>query len=422
MGTEAEKFGLLAESLAPLPFQGPRSVQRVLTLLVERHGWHPERESADGDVIALTRGASSITLEPAGQLELSGAPFANLHETAAEFTQHRAELEGISEELQLVWLSLGFHPFARDEDLPRVTKQRYAIMERYLPTRGPRALDMMRRTCTVQANIDYDSEADAIRKLRVGLLLQPIVTAMFAHSPLFEGRLGAHRCERAAVWIGMDPDRSGMLPFAFGSDMSFRAYVEWALDVPMFLVKRGARIIENTGQTFRTFMREGVSGARATMHDWEMHLNTLFPEVRLKRTIELRGADAQREARTTALPALWKGLLYDARALDLAEALVSSLEPAALRSVRPEIARSALGAQLAGRPVLEWAQHVLEIATAGLQRLAQQDPALRGEDRYLDSLRASIEQGRCPADELVAGLAGTQDAAFRQRVVALTRF
>jgi glutamate--cysteine ligase len=419
VGTEAEKFGLLAESLQPLPFVGPRSVQRVLQLFVERHGWQAEREQPHGDVIALTRGSSSITLEPAGQLELSGAPFASIHETAAEFDTHLRELHGISDELGIVWLSLGFHPFATQAELPQVTKSRYAIMQRYLPTRGPRALDMMRRTCTVQANLDYDSEQDAVRKLRVGLALQPIVTAMFANSPFYEGTTGAHRCERAAVWLGMDPDRSGILPFAWERDMSFQSYVEWALDVPMFLLKRGDKVIENTRQTFRSFMKDGVQGERATRHDWELHLNTLFPEARLKKTLEMRGADAQGPLLTPALPALWKGLLYDAEALTRAEALIAPLDARSVLEARPEIARKALDARLAGRSVGGWASDVLEIARGGLVRLAVGDTDAASEAAYLGPLSSLIECGACPADAL---LAATQDRAdFRPAVVRHTR-
>jgi glutamate--cysteine ligase len=421
VGTEAEKFGLLSDTLAPLPFAGPRSVQRVLALFVERHGWRPEREHARGDVIALTRGASSITLEPAGQLELSGAPFASIADTAAEFDAHLDELHGISDELGIVWMSLGFHPFARQEDLPRVTKQRYAIMETYLPTRGPRALDMMRRTCTVQANLDYESEEDAIRKLRIALALQPIVTGMFAHSPLLEDKRAPNLSERAAVWLGMDPDRSGMLPFAWDRDMSLRSYVEWALDVPMFMIKRGERVIANTAQTFRAFLAEGVAGERATRHDWEMHLNTLFPEVRLKRTLEVRGADAQRAALTPALPALWKGLLYDPRALAQAESLVSGLDPRQLSEARPDIARRALAAMLAGRPLHEWAARVLEIAVAGLQAQADAGSQSPGEEKYLLPFCELVARGMSPADELVAATDGFAGAELRSKVLAHTR-
>jgi glutamate--cysteine ligase len=419
VGTEAEKFGLLAESLEPLPFVGPRSVQRVLELFVERHAWRAEREQPNGDVIALTRGSSSITLEPAGQLELSGAPFASIHETAAEFDTHWRELHGISDELGIVWLSLGFHPFATLAELPQVTKSRYAIMQRYLPTRGPRALDMMRRTCTVQANLDYDSEQDAVGKLRVGLALQPIVTAMFANSPFYEGAEGAHRCERAAVWLGMDPDRSGILPFAWERDMSFRSYVEWALDVPMFLLKRGDKVIENTRHTFRGFMKDGVQGERATRHDWELHLNTLFPEARLKKTLEMRGADAQGALLTPALPALWKGLLYDAEALTRAEALIAPLDARGVAEARPQIAQKALAARLAGRSVGDWASDVLEIARSGLERLAALEPDVPSDAAHLAPLASLIERRACPADDL---LTATQTRVeFRSAVVRHTR-
>jgi glutamate--cysteine ligase len=419
VGTEAEKFGLLADTLAPLPFDGPRSVRRVLALLVERYGWHEEREYEHGEVISLSRAQASITLEPAGQLELSGAPLATVHETAAEFDNHWREVKSIAEELGIVWLSVGFHPFAGPADLPHVPKLRYGIMERYLPTRGPRALDMMRRTCTVQANLDYDSEDDAVRKLRISLALQPIVTAMFAHSPLMEGRIGPHLCERAAVWIGMDPDRSGMLPFAWERDMSFRAYAEWALDVPMFMLKRGSRVIENTAQTFRTFMAKGAEGERATLSDWATHLNTLFPEARLKNTIEVRGADAQRPELACALPALWKGLLYDERALSQLETLIAPLSARLVSDARPEIAKRALRATLAGRPVRKWAEEVIEIGRASLERQACRDAQGRDESAYLEPLIALLAAGKTPADVLLEALGETRD--FRANVVARTR-
>jgi glutamate--cysteine ligase len=419
IGTEAEKLGLLSDSLAPLPFDGPRSVQRVLALLAERFGWHKEREHEEGDVIALSRGEASITLEPAGQLELSGAPFATVHQTQAEFDTHLRELSGISEELGITWLSLGFHPFATHEQLPHVSKFRYAIMERYLPTRGPRALDMMRRTCTVQANLDYENETDAVRKLRVSLAIQPIVTAIFAHSPFVEGRVGPHLCERASVWLGMDPDRSGILPFAWERDMSYRAYVEWALDVPMFMLKRGSRVIPNTTQTFRQFLARGAEGESATRTDWETHLNTLFPEARLKRTIEVRGADAQRTELTCALPALWKGLLYDEQALSQLEALITPLNAQLVQLARPEIARRALHATLADRPVLKWAEEVLEIARASLTRQADLDAAGRDENIYLQPLLELIAAGTTPAEKLLDAVRGQHD--LRASIVANTR-
>jgi glutamate--cysteine ligase len=419
VGTEAEKFGLLSDTFAPLPFEGPRSVRRVLDLLAERHGWEPEREHDKGQVISLRRAQASITLEPAGQLELSGAPFKTIHETQAEFDAHLRELSGMSEELGIVWLSVGFHPFARHEDLPHVPKLRYGIMESYLPTRGPRALDMMRRTCTVQANLDYENETDAVRKLRVSLAAQPIVTAMFANSPLYEGRNGANLCERGAVWLGMDPDRSGVLPFAWEGNMSFQKYVDWALDVPMFMIKRGGRVISNTQQTFRRFLRDGSSGERATLHDWETHINTLFPEARLKNTIEVRGADAQPTRLTCALPALWKGLLYDARALGDLETLISPLDSAQLTRARPEIVRLALNATLGGRPMQAWAEDLIAIARGGLQRIADRNPAGQDETIYLDPLSQLIARRTTSAELLRTAVSNAPD--FRLAAVQATR-
>jgi glutamate--cysteine ligase len=419
VGTEAEKQGLLADGFAPLPFEGPRSVRRVLELLADRYGWQPEREHEGGVAIALLRDNASITLEPAGQLELSGAPFADVHQTKAELDTHLRELREVSAELGIIWLSLGFHPFATHVELPHVPKFRYAIMQRYLPTRGPRSLDMMRRTCTVQANLDYSSEADAIRKLRIGLALQPVVTALFANSPFVEGRVGPRLCERAAVWLGMDPDRSGLLPFAWERNASFQSYVEWALDVPMFLIKRGDRVIDCSAITFRTFMRDGIEGERATQHDWETHLNTMFPEARLKRTLELRGADAQSAELTCALPALWRGLLYDPTSLDRAEALIGPLDPRSLQAARPAIAERALGAELAGRSVQRWAQDVLELAIGGLQRLSVRDAEGRDESVHLEVLRQQLERGETSASRLVAEVQGAAD--FRKRVVQLAR-
>jgi glutamate--cysteine ligase len=418
VGTEAEKFGWQLATQAPVPFAGSPSVQLVLRSLSERFGWTPEREHAEGEVIALLRGQSSITLEPAGQLELSGAPLVSIHDTQREFDQHFAELHAICDPLRVKWLSLGFHPFARQSDLPSVPKLRYVIMERYLPTRGPRALDMMRRTCTVQANLDYSSENDAIRKLRVGLALQPIVTALFANSPIYEGHLTDRVSERADVWLNMDPDRSGLLPFAWDRDMSFRKYIEWALDVPMFLIKRGGRVIANTEQTFREFLKHGQHGERATISDWRTHLNTLFPEARLKNTLEMRGADAQSRSQMTALPALWKGLLYDEQALQRAEQLITPLSASIMNGVRPELVSFGLNAKLLGRPLSAWASEIVEIARAGLERIGLTNERGESEAVYLDAIARLVHDGRCPADELRSELKHATN--FAERVVELT--
>jgi glutamate--cysteine ligase len=418
VGTEAEKFGWLTQEGAPLPFQGPASVQTVLERLVERFGWQPEREHAQGEVIALTRDKSSITLEPAGQLELSGAPHKSIHETAQEFEKHYSELHGVADSLGIAWLSLGFHPFCAHEALPHVPKLRYGIMERYLPTRGHRALDMMRRTCTVQANLDFSSESDALRKLRIGLALQPIVTAMFANSPLVEGTLSGRVSERADVWLHMDPSRTGLLPFAWERDITFRDYIEWALDVPMFLIKRGDKVVQNTSQTFREFLRDGAHGERATRADWRTHINTLFPEVRLKNTIEMRGADAQGKALTCALPALWKGLMYSEDSLKRAEALVSPLSAAIMQRIRPQVAQIGLQVKLLERPLHEWANEVLQIVRSGLEQAGSLNAQGETEAIYIDALERLVREGRSPADVLRSELKAPGD--LRSRVISLT--
>jgi glutamate--cysteine ligase len=404
VGTEAEKPGLLTDSGAPIPYEGPRSVSAILDALSQRYGWFPDREVEGGPVIALRRGDASITLEPGGQLELSGAPFTSIHDTAFELDQHMAELNDVSRELGVVWLGLGFQPFAKQSELSWVPKLRYGVMREYLPTRGSMALDMMRRTCTVQANLDYSSEADAIDQIRIGMALAPIVTAMFANSPLVEGVITGERSHRARVWLNTDPDRSGLLPFVFEEQMSFERYTEWALDVPMFMVKRDGKVIHNTGQTFRAFMRDGFGGVTATMDDWRTHLGTLFPEVRLKRTIEMRGADSLPRELVCALPALWKGLLYDEQARTRARSVASRISPAEAESIRASVGELGVTAQLKGKPVLDWALEVLSIARDGLMRLSVLDKEGRDERIYLDPLSALLAKGQTPADALIAKL------------------
>jgi glutamate--cysteine ligase len=420
VGAEAEKFGVLEGTYEPLPYHGPRSVRAVLDALVERFGWLPESEYPGGEVISLKRADASITLEPGAQLELSGAPFSSIHEIHDEWAQHIEELREVGEPLGIAWLGLGFHPFARQDDLPWVPKLRYGVMRDYLPTRGSMGLDMMRRTSTVQANLDFSSEADAMRKLRVAMALSPIVTAMFANSPLYEGAPSGERTRRGLVWLHTDPDRTGLLPFLWGGKASFEGYVEWALDVPMFLVKRGAKVVHNTGQTFRSFMRDGYAGTHATAEDWFAHLGTVFPEVRLKKTIELRGADSLPYALTPSLAALAKGLFYDDQALTKAEALVSSLSYDAVAGVRREVARSALAAELDGRPMLEWARQVVAIASEGLARFQAHSPSPRGSEAlYLHPLEQLLARGQTPADALLAHL--DPGRPLPQQVVDLAR-
>ncbi|HEU4408045.1 MAG TPA: glutamate-cysteine ligase family protein [Polyangiaceae bacterium] len=406
IGAEAEKFGVDRATGAPLLYHAPegKSVPTVLHTLMERHGWEPEAETEAGPLIALRRGHASVTLEPGGQLELSGAPLPDVHAVCAESRGHFDELRSISEEMGVVWLGLGFHPFARQADLDWVPKMRYGIMREYLPKRGRFALDMMRRTATVQANYDYSSERDAMRKLRVSLKLSPVVTAMFANSPFVEGRPFGGRSYRARVWLDVDPDRQGLVPGVFGENSTYDDYIRWALDVPMFLFKRGGKAVENTGQTFRSFLRDGFEGHRPTMVDWETHLNTLFPEVRLKRTIEVRGADSLPAELACALPALWAGIFYDERALAEAEALVGDMTHDELVALRQQVPQLALESPFRGGRLVSLAERVVSIAEGGLERRARLSRDGHDERIHLARLKRLVERGACPADDLLARL------------------
>jgi glutamate--cysteine ligase len=421
IGTEAEKFGVDATTFAPIDYAGPRGVLRVLEALRASHGWVPQRESADGPIIALTREAASVTLEPGAQLELSGAPAANLHETDAEMRGHLRELSSISAELNLAWLSVGFHPLATQTQLPWVPKKRYGIMREYLPTRGDGALDMMRRTATVQVNLDFCSESDALDKLRVALRASPIVQAMTANSPFYEGRLAGRCSMRGDVWLRMDPERSGLIPALWGEgQLRYRDYVEWALDAGMFLFKREDRIIANTGQSFRSFLRHGYQGHRATSDDWLLHLNTLFPEVRLKKTIEARCADSLPASLAVSVPALFTGMLYDRRALEAAWELLAPFSYQEVMLARPDLVTHGLRAKLAGQPVQELAERLFEIAAAGLERRARHDARGQDERIHLRRLGVLLQSGRTPADVLLDGLRdGDGDLAIE--LVARTR-
>lgn len=405
IGAEAEKFGVHATTLRPIPYEGhERSVRTILERLVERHGFSRYTETEHGPLIALERGRESITLEPGGQLELSGAPLVDVHEIEAEVIQHLREIRDVSADLEIAWLGVGFHPFAAQADLSWVPKLRYEVMKTYLPTRGALALDMMRRTCTVQANFDYASEEDAMRKLRVSLKLSPLVTAMFANSPFYEGKMTGERSHRARIWLAVDPDRQGLLPTVWSEKATIRDYVEWALDAPMFLVKRGDTVIKNTGQPFRDFFEHGASGERANMTDWKTHLNTLFPEVRLKNTLEVRGADSLPQHLASALPALWTGILYDDKALAEANELVADWQFDEVESIRPAIADKALKATFRDEPLADWAQKVLDIAKGGLSRRERLSASGEDETKYLVELAKLTEHGLSPADALVEGL------------------
>jgi glutamate--cysteine ligase len=411
IGPEMEKFGVFADTHRPVPYRGERSILRVLEELSERHGFAIEREHEGGPIISLTRGGESITLEPGGQLELSGKKSETVHQVCAEQRAHLREIAPVSAAMGVRWLGLGFQPFAAREDFEWVPKQRYGFMREYLPTRGGHALDMMLRTCTVQANYDYGSEADAMRKMRVALALAPLTTAMFANSPWKEGRPHGGLTYRGRVWLDVDPDRSGLLPRLWKVDARFDDYVEWALDVPMFLFKRGGHAVGNTGQSFRSFWKDGYQGHHATLEDWKTHLNTLFPEVRLKRTIEVRGADAQSVDTACALPALYTGIFYDDRALAEAEALVDGWTYEEVVELRPRACQEGLRAVFRGQKLAVPAARVVTIAEGGLERRKRLDASGRDERIHLARLKKLAADGKTPADALLELVAREQDFA-----------
>lgn len=418
IGAEAEKFGVDQHTGAALPYEGDRSVLAVLEALVERHGWHPEAESAGGPLIALMRSGASVTLEPGGQLELSGAPLDNVHLICTEMSGHLAELRDISEELGIVWLGVGFHPFARQEDLTWVPKSRYKIMREYLPRQGAYGLDMMRRTATVQANFDYESEDDAMTKMRVALKLAPLTTALFANSPFYEGQPFGGKSYRAKVWLDTDPDRSGLVPPVWKRNAKFVDYVEWALDVPMFMFKRDGKKIANTGQSFRSFFKSGFQGYRPTMGDWQTHLNTLFPEVRLKKTIEVRGADAQGKDMACALPALFTGILYDKKALSEADAMTADWTFDEVERSRKDVWQKGLAARFRAGTLQPFAEKLIDIAKSGLERRAYLSPSGKDERVHLARLEELVSKGHSPADVLLDGITYVRD--MRSEILART--
>ena len=421
IGTETEKFGVVGLPPEALPYLGAVSVFSVMSKLATRFGWAVESEIPGGPPIALKRGLASITLEPGGQLELSGAPLSDVHATCAEMQHHVRELELVSIPLGINWLSIGFHPFARREQLPWVPKFRYGIMRDYLPMQGSGALDMMQRTATIQVNLDYEDERDALNKTRIFLRLAPIVHAMTAHSPLSESRLSSWQSLRGDVWLRMDQSRSGLIETLWKSpNPRYETYVEWALDAGMFLFKRGNQVIANTGQTFRSFMTDGFDGHRATFDDWVLHLNTLFPEVRLKKTIELRSCDAQPMDTLLAVPAIWTGIGYDDIALESAERLTHSLSYEEVRVAQPELVRSGLQATLGGRSLREWAEDIVTIAESGLRRRARLDRNGADETRFLLPLTRLIQAGLTPAGRLRRKLQRASDFD-PQTVIEATR-
>jgi len=407
IGTEHEKFVFYTDTLSPVPYEGPRGIRSLMEALMARYQWEPIMEG--DNIIALKRpagqGAETVSLEPGGQFELSGAPVRTLHETCAETQSHLKQVLDVGGDLGIGFLGLGFSPKWTLAETPRMPKQRYAVMTRYMPKVGKRGLDMMYRTSTIQVNLDFASEADLVKKFRVSLALQPIATALFASSPFLEGKPNGFKSLRSEVWRDTDPNRTGMLAFVFEDGMGFDAYVEYALDVPMYFVYRDGRYIDVAGASFRDFLDgrlEPLAGVRPTLDDWSDHLTTLFPEVRLKRFLEMRGADGGRWRRICALPALWVGLLYDDAALDAAWDLVKDWTREERQALRDEVPRAALEARFRGKSVLDIAREVVRMARSGLESRNMRDRAGRTEAMYLDVLEEVVRTGTTPADELLS--------------------
>lgn len=411
IGTEHEKFGFYRHGHGPVPYDGDRGIRALLEGMRDRFCWEAVREQ--GNIIALRRShcpkGGIISLEPGGQLELSGAPVATLHDTEEELRQHLVEVREIGGELGIGFLGIGFSPKWTLAETPVMPKARYEIMKRYMPTRGKLGLDMMFRTSTVQVNLDFGDEADMIAKMRVGLALQPVATALFANSPFTDGKPNGFKSYRAEIWRDTDPDRTGNLPFVFEPGMGFERYVDYALDVPMYFVYRNRRYIDVAGASFRDFLAgrlEKLPGERPTFDDWADHLTTLFPDVRLKRFLEMRGADAGPYAELMALPALWVGLLYDETALSEASALISDWTAGERQAMRDQVPRLGLTTPFRGRTVADVAREAVAIAERGLERRALFDGDGNDERRHLTRLAETAAEELSPADRLLAEYAG----------------
>jgi glutamate--cysteine ligase len=401
IGTEHEKFIFRRSDLRPVPYDGENGIRAILEKL-QRFGWQPVLDGEN--IVGLSDGGGAISLEPGGQFELSGAPLETLHQTCAEVHVHLKQMREVTEELGLGMLGLGFLPKWKREDCYWMPKRRYAVMRRYMPTKGKLGIDMMLRTCTVQVNLDFASEADMVQKSRASLALQPIAVALFANSPFFEGKPSGFLSYRSQVWTDVDPDRCGTLPFVFEDCFGCECYVDWMLDVPMYFVYRDGNYIDVAGQSFRDFLvgkLPGLPGEIPTLSDWSDHLTTVFPEIRIKRYIEMRGADGGPWRSLCALPAFWTGLLYDADVLGAAWDLVKDWSVEEHEQLRRDVPRMGLETKFRGRKVQDLAVTVAQLAKSGLQRRARLNGEGDDESHFLAPVIEAAESGKTPADKLL---------------------
>lgn len=422
IGAEHEKFGYIANTLKPLPYEGPCSVRAMLEGLRDQFGWRPLSEGPH--IIGLTKAGANVSLEPGGQLELSGAPLETIHQICEETNQHLAEVRAVAEDIGAGYLGLGVTPDWTRDEIQHMPKGRYGIMRAYMEKVGTHGFDMMHRSCTIQVNLDFASEADMVQKLRVALALQPIATALFAASPLLDGAPSGELSYRSRIWRDVDADRTGLLPFVFEDGFGFERWAEYALDVPMYFVFRGGEYIDASGQSFRDFLDgklPALPGETPTLSDWADHLTTIFPEARIKKFIEMRGADGGPWRRICALPALWVGLMYDQSALDAAWDLAKDWTAEERESLRHDAARLGLRAEIRGRSVRDLAREVLSIAEAGLKARARVYAFDADEAHFLNDLRKVVETGETLADEILRRLE-TEWAGDVSRVYAAYRY
>ncbi|OQP85990.1 glutamate--cysteine ligase [Rhizobium rhizosphaerae] len=406
IGTEHEKFVFFKADHAPVPYEGEASIAALMKGLSEKTGWEPILDGPAIIGLSGPEGRGAISLEPGGQFELSGAPLETLHETCRESNRHLADLKAIADPLGIGFLGIGGSPLWSLDETPRMPKSRYDIMTRYMPKVGTQGLDMMYRTCTIQVNLDFSSEEDMRRKMQVSLKLQSLATALFAASPFTEGRPNGLLSWRGEIWRDTDNQRAGILPAAFRPDFGFADYVEWALDVPMYFVVRDGRYHDCTHITFRQFMAGALKGEVAdwqpNMGDWTNHLSTLFPDVRLKRFLEMRGADGGPWRRICALPAFWVGLLYDDDALSAAEELTRRLSYGDVITFRDQVPSRGLKAEVNGLSMLDLAREALAISRQGLQARGRLNAEGADESHFLAPLEEAVARRSTLAEELLA--------------------
>jgi glutamate--cysteine ligase len=402
IGTEHEKFPFRLSDHKRLPYFGKDGIGAILNGLVDKFGWKPIHEG--DNIIALTHGGCAITLEPGGQFELSGAPLENLHQTCDEVHMHLAQIREVNDGLGVGMLGAGFDPTSVRADIEFMPKGRYLVMSAHMQKVGTLGLDMMKRTCTVQGNYDFESEADMVQKFRISVALQPVATALFANAPFTEGKPNGFKSYRSHVWTDTDPDRCGMLPFVFEDGFGFERYVDYMLDVPMYFLYRDGHYQDVAGKSFRDFMAgslEGYEGQTAFMGDWTDHMTTSFPEVRLKKYIEMRGADTGPWRNICALPALWTGILYDSDAQQAAADMIADWSVEEMSALRNAVPKHGLQAPFRDGTVQDLAKRMIGISRHGLKRRARVDAAGNDESGFLNWLHEVAESGKTSADRLL---------------------